>query len=76
LTLHEQRDLVKIQEAIGEKLGLCGFFMSQSVLSLVNAFYHGWKLTLVTLCSAPALAIASGKPNITLIYLLSQVCAN
>jgi len=67
---------VKIQEAIGEKLGLCGFFMCQSVLFLVMAFVHGWKLTLVTLCSSPALAIASGKPNLTLIYLLSQVFTN
>jgi ATP-binding cassette subfamily B (MDR/TAP) protein 1 len=55
------RDLVKVQEAVGEKVGLCGFFMAQSILSLVNAFYHGWKLTLVVLSSAPALAIASGE---------------
>ncbi len=51
---------MKIQEATGEKLGLCIFFMAVSLLSLGTAFYHGWKLTLVVLSSAPVLALATG----------------
>lgn len=34
--------------------------MAVSLLSLANAFAHGWKLTLVVLSSAPVLAIATG----------------
>ncbi|CAG7827122.1 unnamed protein product [Allacma fusca] len=53
-------DAMKVQEATGEKVALCLFFMSTSILSLGNAFYHGWLLTLVVLSSAPVLAIAAG----------------
>lgn len=60
ITLPIFRDLMKVQEATGEKLGLCIFFIMTSVLSLGNAFWHGWKLTLVILSSAPVLAIATG----------------
>ncbi|ODM94056.1 Multidrug resistance protein 1 [Orchesella cincta] len=52
-------DLIKIQEATGEKVGLCIFFMATCFLSLGNAFWHGWKLTLVVLSSAPVLAISA-----------------
>ncbi len=53
------RDLIKIGEATGEKVGLCIFFMATCFLSLGNAFWHGWKLTLVVLSSAPVLAISA-----------------
>lgn len=50
---------MKIGEATGEKVGLCIFFMATCFLSLGNAFWHGWKLTLVVLSSAPVLAISA-----------------
>lgn len=53
------RDLVKIQDATGEKVGLFLFFTATFLLSIGNAFWHGWKLTLVVLSSAPVLAIAA-----------------
>jgi ATP-binding cassette subfamily B (MDR/TAP) protein 1 len=54
------RDVLKVQEAIGEKVGLCIYFMAVTIFSLANAFWHGWKLTLVVLSSAPVLAVVSG----------------
>lgn len=51
--------MVKVQDATGEKVGLCIFFMATCLLSLGNAFWHGWKLTLVVLTSAPVLAISA-----------------
>lgn len=50
---------MKMGEATGEKVGLCIFFMATCFLSLGNAFWHGWKLTLVVLSSAPVLAISA-----------------
>ena len=40
-------DLNKLQEGIGEKIGMFTFFLTIFSASLVNAFYHGWELTLV-----------------------------
>jgi len=34
--------------------------MAVCIFSLANAFWHGWKLTLVVLSSAPVLAIVYG----------------
>ena len=36
------------------------FFMTIFVVSLINAFYHGWELTLVILAAMPVLMIATG----------------
>ena len=47
------RDLTKIQEGIGEKIGMFIFFMTIFLASLVNAFIHGWELTLVMLSAMP-----------------------
>ena len=41
-------DLNKLQEGIGEKIGMFIFFMTIFSASLINAFYHGWELTLVS----------------------------
>ena len=47
------RDLTKIQEGIGEKIGMFIFFMTIFLASLINAFIHGWELTLVMLSVMP-----------------------
>lgn len=36
------RDLNKIQDGIGEKIGMFTFSMSSFLASMVNAFVHGW----------------------------------
>ncbi|RWS02634.1 multidrug resistance protein 1-like protein, partial [Dinothrombium tinctorium] len=53
-------DLLKIETGIGEKIGLCVFFISSSLSSIGVAFYYGWKLTLVLLAIAPVIAITNG----------------
>jgi len=53
-------DLNKLQEGIGEKLGMMSFFMGTFFISIVVAFIYGWELTLVLLCMMPLLAIAGG----------------
>ena len=45
---------------MGEKIGMFIFFMTIFSASLVNAFYHGWELTLVILAAMPVLMIATG----------------
>ena len=52
------RDLNKLQEGIGEKLGMMSFFLGTFFISIVVAFIYGWELTLVLLCMMPLLAIA------------------
>lgn len=52
-------DLNKFQEGIGEKIGMFIFFMTIFSASLVNAFYHGWELTLVMMAAMPVLMIAT-----------------
>ena len=51
-------DLNKIQEGIGEKIGMFIFFMTICLCSISNAFYHGWELTLVMIAAMPLLMIA------------------
>ena len=52
------RDLNKIQEGIGEKLGIVLSFLSIGISGIIVAFFYGWELTLVALITAP-LTIAS-----------------
>lgn len=54
------RDLNKLQEGIGEKVGMFIFFMTIFIASLINAFVHGWELTLVILSVFPLLGISTG----------------
>ncbi|CAG0912521.1 unnamed protein product [Notodromas monacha] len=53
-------DLNKLQEGIGEKVGMFAFFMTVFVASLINALVHGWELTLVIMSVMPVLMIAMG----------------
>ena len=56
------RDLNKLQEGIGEKIGMFVFFMTIFSASLINAFIHGWELTLIILSVMPVNRIKS-KPS-------------
>ncbi|KAG8183767.1 hypothetical protein JTE90_002404 [Oedothorax gibbosus] len=53
-------DLGRIQDGIGEKVGMCISFVSTTVLCVCCALFYGWKLTLVCLCIMPVLSIAMG----------------
>ena len=53
-------DLAKIQEGIGEKVGMFLFFGTVFAASLVNAFIHGWELTLVIFSAMPVLILSVG----------------
>ncbi|XP_063889978.1 ATP-dependent translocase ABCB1-like isoform X2 [Scylla paramamosain] len=53
-------DLNKLQEGIGEKVGMFIFFMTTFLASLINAFVHGWELTLIILSVFPLLGISTG----------------
>ncbi|GAB6020133.1 hypothetical protein CHUAL_002862 [Chamberlinius hualienensis] len=53
-------DLIRFQDGIGEKIGMFNFFLSTFIFSIVNAFVHGWKLTLVILSITPVMMIALG----------------
>nr|QST14979.1 ABCB1-1 protein [Diaphanosoma celebensis] len=53
-------DLNKLQDGIGEKIGMFVFCTSSFLASIINAFVHGWELTLVMMCSMPVLTIAMG----------------
>ena len=54
------RDLNKLQEGIGEKVGMGLFFFSTFLSSMVTAFVFGWELTLVILSVIPIMSIAGG----------------
>lgn len=47
IKLQNRRDLNKLQEGIGEKLGMLTFFTGTFILSIIVAFVYGWDLTLV-----------------------------
>ncbi|XP_046633239.1 ATP-dependent translocase ABCB1-like isoform X2 [Daphnia pulicaria] len=53
-------DLNKIQDGVGEKIGMFIFSMTCFIASIINAFIHGWELTLVMLVSTPVLAVSMG----------------
>ena len=54
------RDLNKLQEGIGEKLGMLIFYSGSFFLSISVAFYYGWDLTLVILSLVPLNAFFGG----------------
>ena len=54
------RDLNKLQEGIGEKVGMALFFLSTFLSSMITAFVFGWELTLVILAVIPFMIIAGG----------------
>lgn len=52
-------DVMKIQEGIGEKLGLFFQWLCAFFAGLVVGFVHGWQLTLVILAVSPLLALSA-----------------
>ena len=54
------RDLNKLQEGIGEKIGMMTFFTSTFFLSIITAFVYGWDLTLVIMTMIPFMVIFGG----------------
>ncbi|KAL1484544.1 hypothetical protein MTO96_011242 [Rhipicephalus appendiculatus] len=50
-------DFEKIHDGLGEKIGMCLFFLSTALASLISAFWHGWQLTLVLLALVPCLVL-------------------
>lgn len=52
-------DLIKIQEAIGEKSGMCIYLFATTVISLITAFIQDWKLSLVAMSSVPIMTLTS-----------------
>ncbi|KAH6938573.1 hypothetical protein HPB50_010626 [Hyalomma asiaticum] len=50
-------DFEKIHDGLGEKIGMCLFFLSTASASLISAFWHGWQLTLVLLSLVPCLVL-------------------
>ena len=53
-------DVNKIQEGIGEKLGMIFQMVSQFFAGFIVGFVYGWQLTLVILAVSPLLAISGG----------------
>ncbi|XP_054725068.1 ATP-dependent translocase ABCB1-like [Uloborus diversus] len=51
-------DLTRIQDGMGEKIGICISFLSSTVLCVGVGLYYGWKLGLVILSITPVVAIA------------------
>jgi Na+/glutamate symporter len=45
------------KEGIGEKIGMFIFFTTIFLASIINAFIHGWELTLVIMAAMPVLII-------------------
>merc|ERR1719295_1419289 len=53
-------DLNKLQEGIGEKIGMLSFFTGTFILSIIVAFVYGWDLTLVIMSMIPFMVIFGG----------------
>ncbi|XP_069680453.1 multidrug resistance protein homolog 49-like [Periplaneta americana] len=51
-------DLDKLQDGIGEKMGIFLYLLTTFIISAIISFLHGWKLTLVILCCAPIMIVA------------------
>ena len=51
---------MKVQEGIGDKLGLFFQWFSAFIAGFVIGFIYGWELTLVILAVSPLIAISGG----------------
>ncbi|GJP35341.1 hypothetical protein CLOM_g19843 [Closterium sp. NIES-68] len=61
---HMSGDIVLVQDAMGEKVGIFLRFMAQFVGGFVVAFIAGWQLTLVMLAVLPLLAAAGAAMTV------------
>ena len=67
------RDLNKLQEGIGEKIGMLFFLVSTFVLSILRAFIEGWELTLLLLSMIPMMGLATfflSKVQVSLVFIV------
>lgn len=53
------RDLEKLQNGIGEKVGIFIYLLSSFFYSIIISLIYGWKLTLVVLSCAPIMIVAT-----------------
>jgi ABC-type multidrug transport system fused ATPase/permease subunit len=51
------RDILKIQEAMSEKVGLCLFTATNFTLLVAQSYYYGWKLSLLLSFALPPIFI-------------------
>lgn len=70
------RDILKIHDGIGDKIGSLFQFVAGAIAGFVIGFYYGWKLTLVILSVSPLLAVSAGAFSKVCPYhpLLSLLC--
>lgn len=64
-------DVYKIQEGIGDKLGLLIQAYANFIISFVISFTIGWKLTLVMLAVSPLMVITAALYNKVKVLLIS-----
>ena len=50
-------DIKKIQDGVGDKVGLCIQALSQFVAGIIIGFYYGWEMALVILACTPIIAL-------------------
>ncbi|CAG7716444.1 unnamed protein product [Allacma fusca] len=55
-TCHMEEDVRKVEQSIGEKLGLFIYYLCTSIFCLVIAVGYGWKLTLFIIAPYPLMA--------------------
>ena len=51
--LSTYRDLSKIEEGFGEKLGIVTSYLSLAFVCIIISFSYGWELTLISIISIP-----------------------
>lgn len=54
------RDLNKVEEGIGHKIGMLLQAIATSLVGFIMGFVYGWKLTLVMIAASPLVVIAGG----------------
>ena len=54
------RDLNKVNDGIGQKIGMFIMSITLVLVGFILGFVYGWKLTLVIIAISPLIAIAGG----------------
>lgn len=49
----------KIQEGIGEKVGIALSNLTQAIVSVIISFIYGWELSLVAICTIPIMTVTT-----------------
>lgn len=64
------RDLDKLQNGIGEKVGIFVYLITSFIFSIIISFIYGWELTLVMSSCTPVIIIATAIVAKVIILLL------